>query len=295
MELQRFRFGKQRRLAEKVGATQTAWGSSALRINPGATFLSSRNESATMPRNFARHEQFLRIFALLEILAAARQPLDDQALTAALKERLGLTRLSPRTLRRDCDFLCSCGYPVDHKPLPDGRKYGWILAKDSVNGRKIPSEPLTLLELVAFTVSRDLLKPFEGTILWTGIESLRHKLEREMPAAMRERLDNAKSVFHVKGFDPRYAARPRLISALSGAITDCHEIEIEEDGDPVTKQRLQPHRIVIEPPVVSLLAYPADSKADGIPVLLNIERIRKVTPLDTTFTPRDVRPEEFLT
>ncbi|MFY8222262.1 MAG: hypothetical protein ACOVJ6_10180, partial [Pirellulales bacterium] len=104
-----------------------------------------------MPRNFARHEQFLRIFALLEILSAARQPLDDQALTAALKERLGLTRLSPRTLRRDCDFLCSCGYPVDHKPLPDGRKYGWILAKDSVNGRKIPSEPLTLLELVAFT------------------------------------------------------------------------------------------------------------------------------------------------
>jgi predicted DNA-binding transcriptional regulator YafY len=246
-----------------------------------------------MPRNFARHEQFLRIFALLEILAAARQPLDDHALTAALKERLGLMRLSPRTLRRDCDFLCSCGYPVDHKPLPDGRRYGWMLAKDSVNGRKIPSEPLTLLELVAFTVGRDLLKPFEGTVLWTGIESLRHRLEREIPAAMRERLDSAKNVFHVKGFDPRYAARPRLISALSGAITDCQEIEIEEDGDPATTHRLQPHRIVIEPPMVSLLAYPADSKADGIPVLLDIERIRKVTPLDTTFTPRDVRPEDL--
>ncbi|MEI6240013.1 MAG: hypothetical protein WCR51_06465 [Planctomycetia bacterium] len=246
-----------------------------------------------MPRNFARHEQFLRIFALLEILAAARQPLDDQALTAALKERLGLMRLSPRTLRRDCEFLCSCGYPVDHKPLPDGRRYGWMLAKDSMNGRRIPSEPLTLLELVAFTVGRDLLKSFEGTILWTGIESLRHRLEREIPAAMRERLEHAKNVFHVKGFDPRYASRPRLISALSGAITDCREIEVEEDGELVPPRRLHPHRIVIEPPAVSLLAFPADGEAAATPVVLDIERIRKVTTLDRTFTPREIRPEDL--
>lgn len=247
-----------------------------------------------MPRNFARHEQFLRIFALLELLSAAHQPLDDQSLIAALRERLGLTRLSPRTLRRDCEFLGSCGYPVDHAPLPDARKYGWMLAKDSVNGRRIPSEPLTLLELVAFAVGRDLLKPFEGTILWTGIESLRHKLERDMPAALCERLKAARNVFHVKGFDPRYSARPRLISTLSGAITDCHEIEIEEDGDPATTRRLHPHRILIEPPNVSLLAFAADNAAAGVPVVLNIDRIRKVTPLDTTFAPRDVRLEDVI-
>ena len=130
---------------------------------------------------------FRSIFALLEILSNARQPLEDQALIAAIKERLGLTKLSPRTLRRDCEFLCSCGYPADHVPLPDGRRYGWQLAKDSVNGRKIPSEPLTLLELVAFAVGRDLLKSFQGTILWTGIESLRQKIERDVPEAMLER------------------------------------------------------------------------------------------------------------
>ena len=53
---------------------------------------------ADMPKNLARYEQFLRILALLDILATARGPLDDQALVAALKERLGLSRLSPRTL-----------------------------------------------------------------------------------------------------------------------------------------------------------------------------------------------------
>jgi len=53
-----------------------------------------------MPRNLSRHEQFLRIFALLEILSQARKPLDDQSLLLAVKERLGLSRLSVRTLHR---------------------------------------------------------------------------------------------------------------------------------------------------------------------------------------------------
>lgn len=273
----------------------SAWTLPTTESGSGFTAESGWPKAVSMPRNFARHEQFLRIFALLELLSSARQPLDDQAVIILIRERLGLTRLSPRTLRRDCEFLTSCGYAVDHVPLPDGRKYGWILAKDGAQGRRIPPEPLTLLELVAFTVGRDLLKPFEGTILWTGIESLRHKLERAVPAAMRERLDGAKGVFHVRSFDPRYAARPRLISTLSGAITDRHEIEVEEDGDSGPPQRLQPHRIVIEPPAVKLLAYPADGGADGDPVLLNIERIRKVTPLDSTFIPRDVRLDDLLT
>ena len=62
-----------------------------------------------MPRHFSRHEQFLRIFALLDILSTAHAPLDDQSLIAELKERLGLSRLSPRTLHRDCEFLLTCG------------------------------------------------------------------------------------------------------------------------------------------------------------------------------------------
>ena len=247
-----------------------------------------------MPRIFARHEQFLRIFALLDILSNARQPIDDLTLIAALKERLGLTRLSSRTLRRDCDFLCSCGYPIDHLPLPDGRRYGWQLAKNALNGRKIPAEPLTLLELVAFMVGRDLLKTFKGTILWTGIESLRHKIERDVPAAMLERLEAAKNVFHVQGIDPsRYAARPRLISTLSGAITDCQEIEVEEeaaDGGPIVRHRLQPYRLVIDPPKVSLLAYPANAKDGDQPLLLAINTIKKVTQLDVMFTPRPIEP-----
>ncbi len=222
-----------------------------------------------MTSNFASHEQFLRIFALLDILSEARQPIDDQSLIAMICERLGLTQLSPRTLRRDCEFLTSCGYPVDHK----GR-------------RKIPGEPLTLLELVAFAVGRDMLRSFEGTVLWTGIESLRHKLERDLPPGLREQLAAAQQVFHVSGGEPgRYAARPRLISTLTAAITDCQEIDVIErhaDGGPPKRHRLRPHCLVIQPPRAELLAFPTGAST-AEPLLIDIDRIEEVVTTDASF------------
>ena len=251
-----------------------------------------------MPRNFSRHEQFLRIFALLEILSNSRQPLDDQALIAQLKERLGLSRLSTRTLHRDCDFLVSCGYPIDHLPLPGNRRYGWQMTKDAAAGRKIPAEPITLLELVAFMVGRDLLRTVEGTILWSGIESLRHKIERDLPPGLIARLEVAKQVFHVKRLDPsRYAARPRLLSTLSAAITDCREIEIDERpdaGGSAGRRRLRPLRLVIEPPRVQLLGLDVATDQAAPPVFIDIDRIDKVTPLDVTFAPPAIDAEALL-
>ena len=242
-----------------------------------------------MPRNFSRHEQFLRIFALLETLSAARQPLDDQTLVATLKNRLGLSKLSVRTLHRDCDFLISCGYPVDHVPLPEGRRHGWRLDKDTLADRALPAEPITLLELVAFMVGRELLRTFEGTVLWTGIESLRHKIERAVPAQLLDRLDKARDVFHVAAVNPaRYASRPRLISAISTAITDCREIEVvtrhEETGSPTTRHRIQPLRLVIQPPDVQLLGLDAMRRNDP-PLLIDLDQIEAVQALDTIFAP----------
>jgi len=237
-----------------------------------------------MPRNFARHEQFLRIFALLESLSAARQPVDDQSLIATLTERLGLKHLSARTLHRDCDFLSACGYPVDHVPMAGNRKQGWFLDKEALAARKIPAEPLTLLELVAFMISRDLIRPLEGTVLWTGIESLRHKLEQSLPPQLLERLETARGVFHVASECPsRYGSRPRLISALSTAITDRREIDVtaKAESGATSSHRLRPLRLVIEPPRVRLLAFEA---VDEVPVvLIDLDRIETVTTLDVTF------------
>ncbi len=255
-----------------------------------------------MMKNLARYEQFLRILTLLDILSNARGPLDDQALIAAVKERLGLSRLSTRTLHRDCDFLLTCGYPIDHSPLPGDRKYGWQLDTAALAGRKIPSEPLTILEMAAFTVSRELLRAFEGTILWTGIESLRSKFERDLTQDFLSRVEQAREVFRVNIPDAaRYAARPRLLSVLSTAISECKEIEIETatagKGSP-TRRQLQPARLVIELPRIRLAAWetvaPAGEAAPADPtVVIDLEEIARVTPLDTSFTPRPFDAKAF--
>lgn len=251
-----------------------------------------------MTRNFSRHEQFLRIFTLLEILSEARVPIADRTLVAQLKERLGLSALSTRTLRRDCEFLTACGYPIDHSPLNDGRQLGWQLSKDLASVRKLPSETLTLLELVAFMLGHDLLRPYEGTILWTGITSLRHKLLRNAPPALLQQLEESKRVFHIQPPNPNgYALRPRLIAAISTAITDYREIDLTtcaKANRPTITHRLQPNRLVMSYPVVQLLAFDATPSGNESPLWIDLDEIEKVKALDTTFMPRSIDVDALL-
>lgn len=246
-----------------------------------------------MTRNFARYEQFLRIFALLDMLAAARQPLDDQTLIGMLKERLGLSKLSTRTLHRDCEFLVACGYPITHKPLSGDRRFSWSLDRDAP-GRKFLPEGVTILEMVAFRVGREMLRTFEGTILWTGIEALRHKIERDLPAELLAQADDAGSVFSVRCAEPaRFAARPRLLSALSTAITDCREIEVETGPAAGGRRRIRPISLIIRLPRVQLLGWHVADGAEQRPLLVDVESIAKVTPLDVTFEPRPIDPDSL--
>ena len=247
-----------------------------------------------MMRNLARYEQFLRILALLDILVNARSPLDDQTLIAAIKERLGLSRLSPRTLHRDCEFLGSCGYPIDHAQLPGDRKFGWRIDTVALAGRKLPPEPLTLLEVAAFNVARDLLRAFEGTVLWTGIESLRAKLERGLPADLLAKADESRHVFHVARPDAaRYADRPRLISALSRAISDRREIEVESRGTnaaAAAPRRLRPMMLIVDLPRIRLAAWDITRPDGDPPTLIDLDEIVKMTPLDATFPVQSLEP-----
>jgi predicted DNA-binding transcriptional regulator YafY len=247
-----------------------------------------------MTRNFARYEQFLRIHALFDVLSAARQPLDDQTLIGLLRERLGLSRLSARTLHRDCEFLVACGYPLDRTQIVGDRRQGWVLAREAA-GRQFPGELPTILELVAFNVARDLLRTFEGTILWTGIESLRSKIEKDIPAELVARANDARRVFHVETVDTaKYAGKPRLMAAISTAITDCREIEVESrDGENVAHRRIQPTMLLVRLPQVQLLGWEVPPGAADPPVIIDIDRIDRVKTLDNTFTPRPIDPAAF--
>lgn len=112
----------------------------------------------------------------------------------------------------------------------------------------------------------------------------------------------AREAFHVRLPDrSRFGDRPRLISALSGAINDQHEIEVQlpgTDHNAFATRRLRPAVLVISLPRVQLAAWRADhesaapGQADDPPPqdpasleLINIDRIAKLKRLDSRFTP----------
>lgn len=265
-----------------------------------------------MSPNFSRHEQFLRIWRLLQRLESARRPLADDELLAFLKDALGLQSLSPRTLGRDCDFLVSCGYPIERFLPEDGRKQGWqFVHSGDLSKRWTPAEPVTLLEMTALLLARKQLRFAQGTVLWTGIESLWGKLLDGASDGLAEQVATAESTWHVIDGDPRdYANRPRLLSLLTAAISASHEIELrlhaageslgdgehdaEFDGEvpvPLSGEsacRFQPCSIVIWPPVVGVIGFKA-AGLNGAPVLIDIKQIAFAKDLKKSF-PRSSEP-----
>ncbi|MFM7185852.1 MAG: hypothetical protein ACKO4Z_13925 [Planctomycetota bacterium] len=200
-----------------------------------------------MPRNLARYEQFLRLHALVDTLANSRHPLDDTTLITAIRERLGLARLSPRTLHRDCDFLIGCGYPLDRIAVQGPRRNGWSLNRDAV-GRIFPAATsVTILELIAFNIARDLLRSFEGTVLWSGIESLRTKLDGTATDGLRRRVETGRSIFQVEAEQvPQFADHPRMLSALATAMVEHRLIDVDfvVDGPAAARLPGRPGRVI---------------------------------------------------
>lgn len=257
-----------------------------------------------MTTNFARHEQFLRIWKLLEYLETSRRPVSDEELVGHLKESLGLASLSQRTLGRDCEFLASCGYPIERQALPDGRKQGWQFNRQGNDGNRwMPREPLTLLEMTAFLLSREQMRFAEGTVLWSGVESLWSKIADTLPPSLADQVAVMREAWHVEGRkQPAYANRPRLLSLLCAAVTACCEIDLHlaaaadktesatsADAAPRASgeqllSRFKPCGLVVRGGGMGLIGFP-DGVATGPPVLISLEQITNATARDKVFEP----------
>ena len=257
-----------------------------------------------MTTNFARHEQFLRIWKLLEFLETSRRAVSDDELVGHLKESLGLASLSQRTLGRDCEFLASCGYPIERQALPDGRKQGWQFARPVNDGHRwMPREPLTLLEMTAFLLSREQMRFAEGTVLWSGVESLWSKIADTLPPSLADQVAVMREAWHVEGRkQPAYADRPRLLSLLCAAVTACCEIDLHlaaaadktesatsADAAPRASgeqllSRFKPCGLVVRGGGMGLIGFP-DGVATGPPVLISLEQITNATARDKVFEP----------
>lgn len=111
--------------------------------------------------------------------------LESRSQGVSLNELAAEFDVSLRTIYRDMDALQDAGFPVYSEK--EGKNAVWKLLESF--RRHFPL-PLTDPELMALSLSRDLLGAFEGTIFCDGIETLFQKVTSSQLPETRTRLEN---------------------------------------------------------------------------------------------------------
>ena len=127
-----------------------------------------------------------------------------------------------RTIYRDLEALQESGFPL-YSEIIEKRAF-WKFVEGY--RRSVPI-PMTVTELVALHVSRDLLRVFDGTIFHDSIESLFHKMEAALPPSGLDHLNKISG--HLKaGLQPikNYKAAREFISQANQAAASNCRIEI---------------------------------------------------------------------
>lgn len=162
-----------------------------------------------------RGGQITRQWAIIKLLEARTRGLT----VAELADRLDA---KVRTVYRDMRALESAGFPLYTESGDRGDR--WKLMHGSKSHVPLP---LTMTELMALHMSRDILKVFEGTLFQESIESLFEKVSVTLPPAACHYLDTISGRLGVgHGAKKDFSAFKDIIAQLSEATAGHTRVEI---------------------------------------------------------------------
>ena len=232
----------------------------------------------------ARNEQLIRQHKTLQILERYRfgRLLDE--IRDELVDELGLNSLHSRTVRRDLEALQAAGIDVSVHEIQRGRV--WKLGPRANATHKIAASST---ELIALSLSRDLLYPLAGTPFWQGIESFWSKLQDELPDSVWDHYDKYRRVLHVLGTPAKsYARQHGILKTINRGIMEHRIVEIDYQplGRPAAIRRIEPYAVVFYQSSLYILAAANEVKTEDNRVRhLKLDRFRKATALDGWFKP----------
>lgn len=166
-----------------------------------------------MPRN----DRLARQWHVLRRLEG-RRGVTLEELAAGLPEDLPK---HARTLRRDLEALETAGYPVVTERI-EGRTRWRVL-----DGARAPAVGFSATELMALAVSRDLLRPLQGTALRSALDSAVTKATAALPpggSALVRQMREWLSV-HLGPYKP-YRKHRDTIDRLSRAIAERRTVQM---------------------------------------------------------------------
>lgn len=237
----------------------------------------------------ARNEQLIRQHKILQILERYRFGRLLEEIRDELVDELGLGSLHTRTIRRDLEALQAAGIDVDTHSVQRGKV--WKLGPGVKGVHKINA---SATELIALSISRDLLYPLAGTPFWVGIESFWNKMRDELPEAVWQHYEKYRQAIYVRGMPAKsYQQQHGVLRTLHRAILEHRVVEIEYQpiGKSVQKRRVEPLAVVFYQSSLYIIAAAHELPAEDPSRVRHwkLDRFRRATALDKWF----VRDEQF--
>jgi predicted DNA-binding transcriptional regulator YafY len=237
----------------------------------------------------ARNEQLIRQHKILQILERYRFGRLLEEVRDDLVDELGLSSLHVRTVRRDLEALQAAGIDVDAHESLRGRV--WKLGPGVKGTHKITA---SATELIALSLSRDLLYPLAGTPFWLGIESFWNKMQEQLPEPVWSHYERFRQTLFVRGMPAKsYRQQHGILQTVHRCIQEHRvaDIEYQPIGKDASRRRIEPYAVVFYQSSLYIIAA-ATEIAVGTPGRVRhwkLDRFLKADALDQWFQ----RPADF--
>lgn len=234
----------------------------------------------------ARNEQLIRQHKILQVLERYRFGRTLEEIRDELVDELGLSSLHQRTVRRDLDALQAAGIDVASHENQRGRV--WKLGDRSKGAHKIT---VSSTELIALSLSRDLLHPLAGTPFWIGIETFWNKLQDQLPDSVWDHYDKYRQVLRVLGTPAKsYEKQHGIIKSINRGILEHRIVEVEYQsiGKPASVRKIEPYAVVFYKSSLYILAAANEVPEEEDRMRhMKLDRFYRATVLDEWFKPID--------
>jgi predicted DNA-binding transcriptional regulator YafY len=242
----------------------------------------------------ARNEQLIRQHKLLQILERYKFGRSLEELRDELVEDLGLGSLHTRSVRRDLEALQAAGIKVDVEDTQRGKV--WKFDKQAGGAYKVTA---SATELIALSLSRDLLYPLAGTPFWQGIESFWSKLRDVLPDSVWDHYDRYRQVLYVRGMPAKsYQRQHGIHSTLHRCIMEHRvaQVEYQPLGKDPQVRKIEPYAVVFYHSSLYIIAAAHEAPAGEDRIRhLKLDRFLRAEALDEWFKPpKDFDLEEYL-
>ncbi|MBI1736156.1 MAG: WYL domain-containing transcriptional regulator [Candidatus Rokubacteria bacterium] len=202
-------------------------------------------------------------------------------------------RCTVRTVWRDLAVLQEAHFPIYNEKAPDGRRGLWRVDEDFK--RRLPLK-LTLSELAALVMSRELVAPLGASVLGPSVASAFDHVAAVLPRDALALLARMRDVVGVRLVGAKLQApATEHVPEIQRALVERRRLHLVYHAfarDEETRREVDPYHLTYYEGGLYLIAYCHLREAVRI---FAVERIRGLRTLARRFEPpRDFDPREYL-